>query len=91
MADRITWMNVVLCIAIQYNDEQTACQGFRLSISRGFDGALLPPPHAGEREKGGDTPHPAKGRPSLGTLLSISAHPLQGAILYSSNKMNQER
>src|SRR5436190_22733669 len=64
MAARITWMNVVLCIAIQYNDEQTACQGFRLSISRSFDGALLPPPHVWERKKVG-TPHtpPRDGRP----------------------------
>ena len=88
MADRITWIHGALNVVVQYNDEYTACQGFCLSIEF-FDGALLPPPHAGERGKGGDTPHPAKGLPSLGTLLSISAHPLLGAILYSSNKMNQ--
>jgi hypothetical protein len=64
-------------------------KGFCLPISGFFDGALLAPSHAGEREKVGTPHHPTKGLLSLGTLLLISMHPLQGAILYSSNKINQ--
>src|SRR5260221_8851925 len=34
-----------------------------------FKSPLLPYPTPGKKGKGGDTPHPAKGRPPLGSLL----------------------
>jgi len=75
MADRITWMNVVLCIAIQYSDEYRACQGILpcnfehplqdviLFTSGNNSGifALAPPPAAGWGRKAGTPRTPPRG------------------------------